>query len=274
MPYLPVDLDAKRRAAMIDAALGLSRHWTIGGLLEAWEFVWRTKEEIVQDSDLDAWFGTDQRMRAQLVRHEFLASEGPDRWRVRGAPKWLFGQAEKGAMGGKKTAESGKSLRNLKQNTPKQNRSTTEAGSEAPTEAAPKPPPKPTHHPAPNTIDSKTGRPPENPEGPPLGERLCGIFVLARGVDYQPTPADAEAMRNLLRLSSGVEDEIARRYALGLRRKRFPLITTWVDLSKHWMACATPEPEAFAAKVGRATEAEKDHDKAPPKLQPNGDIAL
>lgn len=115
------------------------------------------------------------------------------------------------------------------------------------------------------------------PEARPLFERLNDVFKKHRGSDYTHSFPDEQAIRGLLTKASGDEAEIIRRYELGLRRRRFPLITTWVDLNQRWNDCAAPEPAAataFPAKVGRATNAEKDWDKATVNLTPNGDIAL
>lgn len=99
MPYLPVDLDAKRKAHGIERALGLPRHAVAGGLTDLWEVVWRDKSDVVDDLTLDEAFGPDARIRAALVAREFLEPvEGGHR--VRGAAKWLFGLEGK-SRGGK-----------------------------------------------------------------------------------------------------------------------------------------------------------------------------
>lgn len=98
MPYLPVDLDGKRKAEEIERALGLPRLSVVGGNVDLWEAVWRawsggkTPEEAqyVDDLALGAAYGPDLRIRAALVARDFLEVAG-DRHRVRGAMKWLFG---------------------------------------------------------------------------------------------------------------------------------------------------------------------------------------
>lgn len=103
MPYLPVDLDAKRKAHGIERALGLPRHTVAGGLTDLWEVVWRDKSDIVDNLTLDEAFGSDQRIRDALVARGFLEPAGEFTHRVRGAAKWLFGLEGK-SRGGKAAA--------------------------------------------------------------------------------------------------------------------------------------------------------------------------
>lgn len=90
MPYLPVDLDGKRKADFVDRAFGLPKGTTIGGLIDAWEHVWRTKSDVLAELYITACFGPDQRIRSGVVEAGFLEPcDGG--WRVRGAKKWLLG---------------------------------------------------------------------------------------------------------------------------------------------------------------------------------------
>lgn len=100
MPYLPVDLDAKRLAEGIERALCLPRFAVVGGLLELWEGVWRQKSDVVDGLTLWAAFGPDERLRDALVAREFIEPTGDGKYRVRGAAKWLFGM-EGRSRGGK-----------------------------------------------------------------------------------------------------------------------------------------------------------------------------
>lgn len=107
MPYLPLDLDAKRKLEGIERGLGLPRHAMVGGAMDLYESVWRAKGEgkpaevasVVDGLTLDAAFGPDPRIREAMVAREFLepVEQG---WRVRGAAKWLFGMEGK-SRGGK-----------------------------------------------------------------------------------------------------------------------------------------------------------------------------
>lgn len=90
MPYLPVDLDAKRKAEFVDRAFGLSKGATIGGLLDAWEHVWRSKSDTLGELYITGCFGADARVRAGVVEAGFLEQLDDGQWRVKGAKKWLF----------------------------------------------------------------------------------------------------------------------------------------------------------------------------------------
>jgi hypothetical protein len=98
MPYLPVDLDGKRKAEEIERALGLPRLSIVGGLVDLWEAVWRAKSSgsapevaaVVDDLAIGSAFGQDTRIRPALVARGFLEPVEKG-WRVRGAAKWLFG---------------------------------------------------------------------------------------------------------------------------------------------------------------------------------------
>jgi hypothetical protein len=99
VPYLPVDLDGKRKAHGIERALGLPRHAVAGGLNDLWEVVWREKSAVVDELTLAEAFGPDARILPALVARGFLEpAEGGHR--VKGAAKWLFGLEGK-SRGGK-----------------------------------------------------------------------------------------------------------------------------------------------------------------------------
>lgn len=154
--YLPLEIDGKRHAALCARALGLHPGIVLWGLSELWEHVWRTHEDVISDLMLDACFTPEPRLRDALVAFGFI-EKVPAGWRVRGAKRWLFGQREAGSKGGQKTASSGKSLRNLRQN--------KGTSTEALIEAAPKHPSK--HHrsdseahPPPNTQHPTPNEPP------------------------------------------------------------------------------------------------------------------
>lgn len=80
------------------------------------------------------------------------------------------------------------------------------------------------------------GRPTEQPED--LQGALLHTFRNVRGHDYRWQSADDMATRQL-----PVTDvpEVTRRYAIGLRRSRFPICNGVADLAKHWNAYASAE---------------------------------
>lgn len=131
-PYLQLDFDAKRQAAMASNALGLDHPGRVlWGLSDLWEHVFRTKDDTVSEIVLAACFGSDPRAPEVLEAFGFLERLDGG-WRVRGAKKRLFGQRESGSRGGKKTAASGKSLRNLRQFQPPATEGSTEGSPKAP----------------------------------------------------------------------------------------------------------------------------------------------
>lgn len=86
------------------------------------------------------------------------------------------------------------------------------------------------------------GRPTEQPED--LQGALLHTFRNVRGHDYRWQSADDMATRQL-----PVTDvpEVTRRYAIGLRRSRFPICNGVADLAKHWNAYAADEAPAKAS---------------------------
>lgn len=159
MPYLPVDLDAKRKAHGIERALGLPRHTVAGGLTDLWEVVWRDKTDVVDDLTLDEAFGPDPRIRSAVVARGFLEPVESGH-RVRGAAKWLFGLEGKsrGGKAAKAHLVPGPKLKSAEG---------PETGSSASAEGKPEPSPSPpfgspsaltpsTQHPAPKVLKERT----------------------------------------------------------------------------------------------------------------------
>jgi hypothetical protein len=90
VPYLPFDLDAKRKAGLVAKALGVQTCTITGGLLDLWEHVWRSKRDVVSAFDLTGCFGPVPGLLEALAGAEFVEPvEGG--FRVRGAGKWLLG---------------------------------------------------------------------------------------------------------------------------------------------------------------------------------------
>jgi hypothetical protein len=93
----------------------------------------------------------------------------------------------------------------------------------------------------------------------PLVERVAEVFRAERGVDYSPTFADERAGRALL--GKGSEDEVLRRWAIGLRA-RYPACNGLPDLLRNWNAYAAeaangPPSGARAVALLRPLDAEK-----------------
>jgi hypothetical protein len=99
VPYLPLDLDAKRLLEAIERGLSLPRHNMVGGAMELWEAVWRQKSALVDCITLWAAFGPDERITPALVSRGFLEPTGDGKFRVCGAEQWLFGMKGKSRGG-------------------------------------------------------------------------------------------------------------------------------------------------------------------------------
>jgi hypothetical protein len=89
----------------------------------------------------------------------------------------------------------------------------------------------------------------------PLIERMARAFQAARGGTYKPTPGDEVAMGNLLRLADGDEAEILRRWVMALKRTRYPLCASLVELNKFWPHYAADEPKAAGPPDKRGPQA-------------------
>ncbi len=88
MPYLPLDLDGKKKIPKIAKATGVSPGDILWGLAEMWEHVWATKRPVVGEMVLDGCFGLNPRVRDALVAFDFLEPVETG-WRVRGAERFL-----------------------------------------------------------------------------------------------------------------------------------------------------------------------------------------
>jgi len=100
MPYLSVELDARRKAAMIANGLGLHPGVVMWGLEELWEISWRTKTDTTTQVGLAGCFGPDvERMMPALLVHGFLEPLDGGAYRVRGASRYLRIRAAQSAAG-------------------------------------------------------------------------------------------------------------------------------------------------------------------------------
>ncbi len=137
MPYLPLDIDAKRRLEAIERALALPRLSLVGGAMDLWETVWREKSAVVDELALCSSFGPDPRICQALTARCFLEPLGDGRHRVRGADKWLFGLEGK-SRGGK--ASKGNLVPGPKPKGSAEEPKEPETNPSASAEAKPKPP--------------------------------------------------------------------------------------------------------------------------------------
>lgn len=132
MPYIGVDVDALDEFERVAIAAPIAPGDVYRGLLRLWLYCWKKKRTHVSREVLAGFFPGDlDRIIPALIACEFLDAEASGELHVRGAEKRLGlmdVRSEAGAKGGRKSASSGKSLKNLRQY----------SRSEAPTEAAPK----------------------------------------------------------------------------------------------------------------------------------------
>jgi hypothetical protein len=245
MPYLPIDLDGKRKWPLVATGCSIRVQDVSHGFVELWEMVWRTKVDTVGELELECLFGAPgSRVALVLETFGFLQDMGDGRWRIRGAGEWLkvpISKADAGRLGGQKTAAGGKCFRNLKPFQQKQNPEAPQKQPEAEIEAlSPN-----TQHPTPNKKNPPAGaraRDEDYAVGE-LSDGLKAVFREERGVDYLFGPQDELA---LVRVVQFGPTEILRRWRTGLRRKRFPTCDTVKALVEHWNSYATDEPQAAA----------------------------
>lgn len=88
MPYLALDLDAKKRCERIARARSLHPGVVIYALMEAWETAWRAKRATLSNLELSGCVGPDQVLVGDFCEMGFLESEGAG-WRVKGADRYL-----------------------------------------------------------------------------------------------------------------------------------------------------------------------------------------
>lgn len=270
MPYLPVDLDAKRKAGEIERALGLPRFSVIGGLLEVWEGVWREKSDAVDDLALGAAFGPSPQIRSALVARDFLEPLEDGRHRVRGAKKWLLGMEgrSRGGHAAKANLVPGAAHRQPKAPKPKKE------ASSAPAEGQPKasrtPPSAPSsaltpsiQHPAPiEALQNLAGADaPRGEQGalPGLAEEkrlplrrqlsdaLVAEFTLQRGPGHKFTSRDGKALDGILAAATKAchgdpIGEAVRRYRYGLTRT-YGGLSEIHELETHWNKQAPPKSQ-------------------------------
>lgn len=203
MPYLPLDLDAKRKLEAIERGLGLPRHTMVGGTMELWEGAWRSwmggaaigVADVADELAMTSAFGSDSRVCPALVSRGFLEAV-PGGWRIRGAAKWLFGL--EGKSRGGKTAKG-----NLKQGSQPGTQPGNQESEKADFPAKPGPKPEDTSrldprllHPAPSTQHPKEEKreapPPLNPVVAVGGLRVESVAagaVPGRRIEDRPTTA-------------------------------------------------------------------------------------
>jgi hypothetical protein len=249
MPYLPFDLDAKQRAALIARGLGMDPRMLNGGLLDLWDHVWRTKQDVVSELYLVGCVGTDQRLPSALIEGGFLEA-APNGFRVRGAKKWLFAMEAKTRAGKVRAAGAQRD----------------ESGRLSSTQPAPSQhvlvPPSSTQpaltpsiqHPAPKDLKTPRAKAAPDPRHAPMVKKL-----VEASPGYAFGGRDAKGLSEML--GKGSDEEILARWRRALGRTGFPLVRAVHELATNWNHFAADSPPArpkdFTRGMVRADDVDK-----------------
>ena len=101
-PYLPISLDAKKKMPPCARAANVDVGVIAWGLMELWELVWATKNDVVDLTVIQGCFGHGPLVVPSLIAFEFIEMQGK-KHRVKGAKTWLFG-SETARKAGKASA--------------------------------------------------------------------------------------------------------------------------------------------------------------------------
>lgn len=265
MPYVQVELDALKVCPDVARVTGLSDLVVTGGLVRMWAYCWEAKTETLRPLQLAALFGCrDAALLAEALEVFGFLEAVDGAYRVKGAQRYL--RVDEGRSKGGRAA-AGNLIPGARQKVrakaaefsaaaekqPRSSREPAERSSRLSSALTPN-----TEHRTP-----KLHKPPtpfaEMSHSPPLVERVAEVFKAERGVDYSPTFADEHTGRALL--GKGSEDEVLRRWAIGLRA-RYPACNGLPDLLRNWNAYATeavngPPSGARPVSLVRTANAEK-----------------
>jgi hypothetical protein len=104
-----------------------------------------------------------------------------------------------------------------------------------------------------------------------LTDRLGATFLELRGSAYRWDGLDAMRLKGL---GDEADDEIVRRWAIALRRLKYPTCATIADLVKHWNHYAADEPTPKRGLQQLTTDEEFRRKTAHLKTDANGDLVL
>jgi hypothetical protein len=251
VPYLPLDLDAKKNIPRVAKATGSSPGDIVWGLLELWEYVWQTKNDVVSELEVDGCFGPTERVRSALVQYEFL-EQVDGGWRVRGAAKFLGVTTRQSAAGKVRAAGARNERGQLVTSSPS---SSPPAGTPAADQLL---------HPTPNTQTTTTfagatappkevrKRPrvakPPDPRHAPLREQMRQAYVARFREEWQFDETDAPALNKLLRLEAD-DGEVMRRWALAFESTHPPIRRVREFAPKWGHFVGTGPPRSASAPV-------------------------
>lgn len=245
--YIAFDLDALNVARDVGNACGLDEAHVTHGLLRMWSWCFRSKTDSVNPDHVKGFFGVDA--CGALMAFGFLAPTG-DAFRVRGADRYLrlHEGRKKGGQAAKKNLIPGAVHRKHKADTkpkgvPKASPRSAEGEPKefigSPSALTPS-----TEHLTPNTslkprADSKSESPPvsEKTNQLALSDKLVAEFKAATGKPYRFLEADGVQLARLRKTEA--DEEILRRWRIGLRSEGFYLTESIAQLAAKWNSLAT-----------------------------------
>lgn len=245
MPYLPFDLDAKKRVPSVARSVEATTERIGWGLVELWEQIWITKKDTVSTGQLAGFFGVEgARVGLALSEFGFLEAMTDGVWRVRGAAKWLFAREAKSRGG---HAAKG-NLRRGSRAPISPGSSPAPAGSQPGSTPAEPPAHIPafspsTQHPERNkrSVADATGAPKETSRLTALTRSLEAEFEGIHRAKYKHGGGkDTVALKSLLPVAT--DEEIRKRWRAGLTATGWKHVATFAQLGSKWNDLAGVAP--------------------------------
>lgn len=281
MPYLQVELDALKRCPDVARVTGLPDLVVTGGLVRMWAHCWECGSDVLRPIQLVALFGCrDKELLAEALEAFGFLEPVDGGYRVKGAARYLRlddgrskgGKAAAGNLipGARQKARKAAEVSSAAaESQPRSSREEAEKVSRLSSALTPS-----TEHRTPRITTTPPTPSQQTPPPLPLVERVAEVFLAERGAEYAVTFSDEKAGRALL--AKGSEDEVLRRWAIGLRM-RFPACNSLSDLLRNWNAyAAEPAQEGTrrpAAGIVRVLDGERCTDdgcEAPAEREPYG----
>ena len=210
--YIAFDLDALNKAPAAARSAGVREEDIIAGLVRMWAWCFREKVEHIEATQLRGHFGAE--VGPALVAFGYLEVDG-ERWRVRGADRYLRISNQRKQAGRARAASAGRAAGKFAGAVPAKRQRQPAADQRAASE---------TPALTPNTDD----RAPNTTEREPRpSDLLCEDFKRITGADYRWQGAnDGTALADLLKTADVAE--VRRRWEHGLRQD-----------PKAWVSCRT-----------------------------------
>jgi hypothetical protein len=303
MPFIPLELDAKKLVPKVARAAGLEDCRVAWGLWELWEWVYASQRDVVTGLMLVGFFGPSEQLVAAMVDFGFLEDLEQGRFRVRGATRLINAATSQSRAGNARAATARRDSKGRLMPAALESSAASaaggaldDAGPSEPAAVQRKPSATPaltpiTNHQSP--IKEKGEKPPgfdetvkvlrpeleqtqviRLPEAADLEQQIADAFQQVKGKHYRWGRGDVQALQKLLGDGES-PGEIVRRLAIGLRRAAYPRVGTVAELERHWNHCASEE-----AKPGRpslranVTDAEFREAMAGVPTDENGDFVL